>query len=59
MQITMAADEEAIDRLIVERFGEVQVLSRAPLDAKALAVLRLKPGEWLEWVPLAKYGRVA
>jgi hypothetical protein len=53
--ITIAsADESAIERLTVARFGDVRVLARTPLDANALQLLKLKPGEWLEWVPAVR-----
>ena len=49
--ITIAvADEVEVERRIVERFGKIEVLSRAPVDAKTLALLHLKVGEWAEWV---------
>jgi hypothetical protein len=51
MTIAVADDGEA-ERRIVERFGKIDVLSRAPLDAKTIALLRLKRGEWVEWVPV-------
>ena len=51
---TMAvSDDSVIDRRIVERFGKVEILSRTPLDAKTLGLLKLKRGEWVEWAPLA------
>lgn len=53
-QITMAADDRAIEKLILHKFGLTQVLSRAPLDANALRHLKLAPGELMEWVPLAR-----
>ena len=54
-QITMAdPNDEVIEEWLVDRFGQVQILARTPLDAKALALLRLKFGEWFEWAPLAR-----
>jgi hypothetical protein len=50
----MAADDRAIEKLILDRFGLMQILSRAPADANALRHLKLGPGEWMEWVPLAR-----
>jgi hypothetical protein len=51
LTIAVADDVEA-ERRIIERFGKIDVLSRAPVDAKTLALLRLKVGEWVEWVPV-------
>jgi hypothetical protein len=35
-------DEQAIDKLITEKFGEAQILRRAPQDARAIELLQLK-----------------
>ena len=32
-----------------------KILSRAPSDAKALGLLNLKHGDWLEWAPIAAH----
>lgn len=53
-QITMALDDDAkIEERLVARFGEIKIISRAGVDARGLHLLRLKPGEWVEWVPSA------
>lgn len=54
-QITMAIDDDAqIERRLVARFGEVEIISRAGVNARGLNLLHLKRGEWVEWVPSAK-----
>ena len=54
-QITMAdKHERVIERLIGKKFGKAEILSRAPLDSRAIGLLELKAGEWLEWVPVAR-----
>ena len=54
-QITMAdPNDKVIEEWLVARFGQVQILSRTLLDAKALGMIQLKFGEWFEWAPLAR-----
>jgi hypothetical protein len=54
-QITMAdPDDKAIENRLAARYGQIQILSRTPLDAKALGLLELKFGQWVEWAPLAR-----
>jgi hypothetical protein len=49
--ITIAvADDGEAERRIAERFGKIDVLFRAPVDARTLGLLRLQLGEWVEWV---------
>jgi hypothetical protein len=53
-QITVAErDDDAIDRMLRDRFGAVHVLSRMALDSRVLDLLKLRPGDWLEWTPVA------
>ena len=49
-QITMASkDEAAIIKLLTVTFGKVDILSRTGLDARSLYLMKLRPGEWVEW----------
>ena len=53
-QLTMAnPDDDFIERFLRHRFDNIQILSRTPLDARTLARLKLAPGEWMEWAPVA------
>lgn len=53
-QITIAIDDDAeSEKRLVAKFGDVEIISRAGVDARALHLLQLKPGEWVEWVPSA------
>jgi hypothetical protein len=47
-------DDDAIDRVLRDRFGEIQLLSRMALDAKVLDQLNLHRGAWIEWTPLER-----
>lgn len=54
-QITVATlDEEAIEQLILAKFGESDIVARTRLDARTLEALRLAPGDWLEWIVAAR-----
>jgi hypothetical protein len=53
----MAVGESPIERIILAWFGDIQILSRAPLDARAHDPLHLQLGERMDWVPLARNAR--
>ncbi|MCG2645507.1 MULTISPECIES: hypothetical protein [Bradyrhizobium] len=54
-QLTIAmADDIEIERKLVARFGEIEIVSRTPLSGRALQLMRLKDGEWIEWLPFSK-----
>ena len=54
-QITMASkDDAAIVDLLAVRFGKVEILSRTGLDARSLQLMKLRPGEWVEWTMMAR-----
>jgi hypothetical protein len=47
------ADDREIERLLVARFGAIEVISRTPLSGRALQLMQLGPGDWVEWLPFA------
>jgi hypothetical protein len=54
-QITIAdRDERAIEHWLSTRYGPIKILARTPLDAKALGLMELGFGQWMEWAPLAR-----
>lgn len=53
-QVTVAErDDDKIEQILQSRFGEIQVLSRMAIDARVLALLDLRRGQWIEWMQMA------
>jgi hypothetical protein len=54
-KVTMAfKDDAAIIELLAAQFGKVEILSRTGLDARSLQLMKLRPGEWVEWAMTAR-----
>jgi hypothetical protein len=53
----MAVGESPIERIILAWLGDIQILTRAPLDAQAHDPLHLQLGERMDWVLVAPNAR--